>query len=96
MRRRNAQSLGDILQELLKENKLDTKLFEVKLVNVFPEVVGQAIASHASNLYVKNQVLYAKIDSSIIRHELLLMKAKLVDQLNEAVGKEVIRDIVFR
>jgi predicted nucleic acid-binding Zn ribbon protein len=96
MRRRNAQSLGDILQELLKENKLDTRLFEVKLVNVFPEVVGQAIASHTSNLYVKNQVLYAKIDSSIIRHELLLMKAKLVDQLNEAVGKEVIRDIVFR
>jgi hypothetical protein len=40
--------------------------------------------------------LFAKVDSSVIRHELILLKAKLIDQLNAAVGKEVIRDIVFR
>jgi len=95
MIRKNAQSLKDVLDEVLKKQHLDGRLYETRLIQAFPEVVGPLIASYTKNLYIKNSILYVSIDSSVIRNEMLLMRQNLISRLNTYIGHDTIKDIVF-
>jgi predicted nucleic acid-binding Zn ribbon protein len=96
MRRRNAQSLHDILDEALKSLHIDQKIFETRLISSFPEIVGYTIAAHTKNMYIRRGVLYVQIDSAVIRNELQMMRQSLIEHLNKQVGHETIKDIIFR
>jgi predicted nucleic acid-binding Zn ribbon protein len=95
MRRKQTQTLGDVLREVLQLQKLDGKLNETRLLEAWPEVLGAAITKYTSERYIKNKVLYVKISSSVLRSELLMSRQQLVDSLNARVGVEVIKDIRF-
>lgn len=96
MKRKDAQALGDILKDLLKEQKLDKKLNEVRLMEAWETVVGKNIAAYTNQKYIKNSILFVHLSSSVLRSELMMSRQILVNSLNKAVGESVITDIVFR
>jgi len=96
MRRRNSQSIQEILEESLKSLHIDGKIYETRLMNAFPEIVGSGIAAHTKNIYISRGTLYVQMDSAVIRNELQMMRQSLIDHLNKQVGHETIKDIIFR
>ena len=58
--------------------------------------MGPTITRYTTNLYIRNQVLYVHLSSSVVRQELLMARSMLVRNLNARVGSQVIVDIVFR
>jgi len=75
---------------------LSGKLNEIGIINSWEETVGKAIASRTSNLYIKDNVLYVHLNSSVVRNELLMLRQALMEKLNEKAGAEVIKEIVLR
>ena len=65
------------------------------LINAWPELMGPAVAHRTSEIKIKNKVLILKIDSSVMREELLFGKQIIIDRLNEYAGKEFVKDIWF-
>jgi len=96
MRRRNTQSLHEIIDEALKSLHIDGKIYETRLISAFPEIVGSGIASHTKNVYIQKGILFVQMDSAVIRNELQMMRQSLIEHLNRRVGHETIKDIVFR
>jgi len=96
MRKTNAQSLRDILDESLKSLKIDGKIFETRIITSYPEIVGAGIAAHTKSLYIRKGVLYVQIDSAVIRNELQMMRQSLIEHLNKHVGHTTIQNIIFK
>lgn len=96
MRRSKTISLAEAMKDYIKEMNLEGKLNEVGIINSWEETVGKAIASRTSKLYIKDQVLYVSLNSSVVRNELLMLRQVLKEKLNEKAGSEVIKDIVLR
>ena len=96
MRRNNAEQIGRLIREYLREESLETPLNECRLVAAWPEVTGPAITSYTRELYIKTHVLYVFLTSAALRQELFLRRGILVRNLNDRVGAQVITDIVFR
>jgi predicted nucleic acid-binding Zn ribbon protein len=96
MRRSKTISLAEALKDYVKVMNLEGKLNEVGLINSWEEIVGKAISSRTSKMYIKDQVLYVHLNSSVVRNELLMLRQALKEKLNENAGSEVIKDIVFR
>lgn len=95
MRRNNTELLRDVIGQFLKENKLEKQLHEKRLMDAWPRVLGENIKQYTTQLNVRNRVLYVKLSSSVLRHELFLTKEQIVQSLNTDVGALVIDDIVF-
>ena len=95
MRKQNTEILGDVIRQVLRENHLDERLYEVQLIRSWETVLGTYINSYPENLYIKNKLLYARISSAALRHELFLSKSLLIGNLHKAVGVQVINDIHF-
>jgi len=96
MRKKNTESLREILQQVLKSNHLDKQLNEKHLIEAWPKILGENITKYSTNLVVKNRVLYVSISSSVLRHDLFLSREKIKDSLNREVGVELIKEIIFR
>jgi predicted nucleic acid-binding Zn ribbon protein len=96
MRRSKTISLAEAMNDYIKEMNLEGKLNEVHLINSWEEIVGKAIASRTSKLYIRDQVLYVHLNSSVVRSELLMLREALKEKLNEKAGSEVIKDIVLK
>ena len=96
MRRHNTQKLGDVLKEVLQNQKLDTKLYEIQLIQSWEKVLGATVKKYTTDIYVYNKKLYVKLSSSILKNDLLLSREKLVQELNKQVGHSVISDIIFK
>ena len=96
MRRNNAEQIGDVIRKFFRQNGLESPLNEYRLVQAWKDVVGPAITRYTSNLYIKNQILYVHLTSSVLRQELLMGREMLVRSVNEQVGAQVIVNIIFR
>lgn len=96
MKRTEAESIGKIIQGFLETEKLDTKMYELQVAALWADVVGQGVNRYTVNRYVKDGSLYVRLSSAPLRNELMLGRSILVKRLNEAVGREVIKDIIFR
>ena len=93
MRRRKSVSIGELLQQVLREEGLETPLMQQRLLAAWPEVAGQRLAQYTDRLFIKNQTLMIHVRSSVCRQELLLRKADLIIRLNQAAEGQVIVDI---
>lgn len=89
-------TLGEAIRAYLKAMGLDKKLKEKALINSWEEVLGKGVSNATSSMYIKNQVLFVQLNSSVVRHQLQMMKSGIVDALNKKAGEILIRDIVFR
>jgi predicted nucleic acid-binding Zn ribbon protein len=73
----------------------DSKFNETYLVAFWERMMGKIIASRTKEIYVKNRVLYLRLESSPLRQELFMAKTKLIDLINKDVGESVIDDVIF-
>ena len=95
MRKREAEQINAVIHRFLREEGLETPYNEYRLVQAWPEVMGQGIANYTGNLEIRNRVLYVRLKSSVLRQELSMNRRVLVHKLNEHVGAQVIENIVF-
>ena len=96
MRRSKTIPLAEAIKDYIREMNLEGKLMEVNLISSWEEIVGKAISSRTSRVYIRDHVLYVTLNSSVARNELMMLKEALREKLNERAGKEVIKDIVLR
>ncbi|MEE4196624.1 MAG: DUF721 domain-containing protein [Bacteroidales bacterium] len=96
MRKKNTQKLDEVIQEYLKALKIDDKLKEVRLIRSWYELVGKTIARSTKDVYIKNRKLFVKINSSVIRNELFMIRDGLKDALNEQAGESIIDEIILK
>lgn len=54
------------------------------------------ISKHTTEIYISGKKLFVKVDSSPLKQELSYSKTKLMQALNEQVGKAVIEEIVLK
>lgn len=96
MKRHNEESLKDVINRLLKAYGLEEGYLNTVLINSWPVVMGKMIATKTTDLYINKGVLFVKLTSAPLKHELSQGKEKVVKLLNDHVGQHVISDVVFK
>jgi hypothetical protein len=95
MKRKKAIPIGDLVRQYLRDEGLETPLNQHRLISSWGEVMGNGILTYTGELFIKNQTLWVKINSSVLRQELSIGRNQIVRRLNEHVGAQVITDVKF-
>ena len=96
MFKRDVQQLKDLIMRNLRVQGLETPLLQKRLIDEWPEVMGEMIAGYTQNLYIRNQTLFVHMTNPALRADLSMQRKEIVRKLTEKVGSQVITDIVFR
>ena len=95
-RESNTESLGDVIKEFLKKNNLEQGYDAQRIMSIWSEMLGSVIAGKTKGIYLNGSILHVELESSVIRNELSFAKEKLVKEINEKLGKELITEIKLK
>ena len=91
----NIQSIREAIGKYLKEEKLDGKLNEHKLISMWQELMGPIISSRTSRMFIKKKTLYVNMNSAPLKQELNMSKAKVLKLIHKRIGIEIIDNVKF-
>jgi len=95
MRKPNDMTLKDAITKMLGVYRLKGKYDETGVVAMWPEIMGTAIGNRTTQIYIAHKKLFVRIESSVIKNELLMVRTGIIQKLNERAGSEVITEIIF-
>lgn len=96
MRRSQTLNISEIISSLLKDQGLEEKLYENRLMNSWETLLGKTISKYTRSMYIKDKVLFVYLTSPVVKNEVMMIRDELVKRLNEKAGKNVIDKIVLR
>lgn len=95
MGRTNDKPIKDAIEQMLKVYKLKRKFDETSLVVAWPEMMGMAIANRTKDIFIRDRKMFIRIESAVIKNELVMMRSNIIDKMNERAGSSVIDEIIF-
>lgn len=91
----NEKKIDQVFYELLRAYGISRKYDEHLMKKEWENVIGQTIARQTLSLKIDKDILYVGLNSPALRQELGYARSSIIEALNNAVGKDLIRDIVF-
>lgn len=95
MKRTEPKSIAEIIRESIEHAGLKDTVAEQRACYLWAEVVGPGVNRYTFKRYVERGVLHVYITSAALKNELSFNRTALMEQINRAVGSNVITNIVF-
>lgn len=95
-RHNDQQKIDDLLKSFVKENKLEKGLDKVNVEAAWRDLMGNGVNNYTNSVKLHQDTLYVELSSSVLREELSYGKDKIVNMLNEALGKNLITKLILR
>jgi len=95
IRKSEATPLGQVINEMFDAYHLNKKVDHTQVINLWPKLMGNAIASRTKGIFMKESKLFVTVESSALKHQLHMSKEKIIHLFREELGKEVVKDIIL-
>jgi len=89
-------SLGDALKKFLSQSKLKGSVQALQIEEVWGQIMGKTVARYTDKIRIHGQTLYIDTAIAPLRQELLYQKDRIVQLVNEALGEQVVREVVIK
>jgi hypothetical protein len=94
-RKNKDESIQSIIDSVIKSYKLEGRMKDFDIINGWEEMMGKAVASRTDKIAIKNRVLILRLNSAVMREELMFGKQIIIDRVNQKVNEQYIQDIWF-
>ena len=88
--------ISDVLKEFIETNQLQKGLDKVNVREAWEDMMGNGVNHYTTAIKLERDILYVQLSSSVLREELSYGKEKIINMLNEALGREIIKKLVLR
>jgi hypothetical protein len=95
-RKNDELPLSEVLKDFIQANKLQHGIDKVNAREAWIHLMGNGVNNYTTAIELRNETLYVSLSSSVLREELSLGKTKILDMLNEELGKNLVKKIVLR
>ncbi len=88
--------MSEALNDFIQKNKLQHGIDKVNAREAWVNLMGNGVNNYTTAIELRNETLYVSLSSSVLREELSHGKSKILDMLNEELGKNLVKKIVLR
>jgi predicted nucleic acid-binding Zn ribbon protein len=94
-RRSDTTSIRDAIDSMLESYKIKDQYNANRLIGSWESMMGKPIAKRTDQLFVKDQILFVKLNSAPLRQELTIAKSKVLEIIHRHFDKELVADVKF-
>jgi len=63
---------------------------------VWEEIMGKTIAKYTEKIQIINNTLYISTTVAPLKNELLYQKDQIIQRVNEALGEQLVKEVVIK
>lgn len=94
-RKSETSSLKEAIESMLETYKLQGKFDQTKLINSWETMMGKPISRRTEKIFIKEKVLFVKLNSAPLRQELTIAKNKVLEIIHRNFEKSIVTDVKF-
>lgn len=87
--------ITEALQPLLDRLDTEGQFGIIRLIRMWPDIVGETIARRTQVSSLKFHVAVIKVSGAMWIQELNLMKPQILSRMREKIGEDIVRDVRF-
>lgn len=95
-KKKDFERIGIILDKTIKNLGLEHRMKEERILQIWPDIVGEEISKHTRPLYIHKGTLFVGVDNPIWSNEVSLLKEEIKERLNQKTKKEVVKGICLK
>ena len=95
-KKNNLIKLGDAINQIFKQEKLDVKISQFSVKNGWKDIVGELIANSTTDIFFNEKIVFITLNSAALKHELTFRREELVNNINKFCGYKLVEQIVIR
>lgn len=92
---RTPKHIGESMRMLVRDLGIEAQIEKMRLLESWPELVGEKVAAVTQADRVDDGILYVKVSSMTWRTELLFQKPMILKKIGDRFGQNAIREIRF-
>ncbi|HEU4859221.1 MAG TPA: DUF721 domain-containing protein [Chitinophagaceae bacterium] len=89
-------SIGDAIQKFLEQSRIKGSIQALQIEELWGEIMGKTIAKYTEEIKIINDTLFITTHVAPLKQELVFQKEKIKLRVNEALGKNVIKEVVIK
>jgi len=93
---RSEYKINEAIAEFLDKYRLKDGYTRMQIATIWQETIGEVIARSTKKIELKDNKLILYITSPVVKKELLMLRSEIITQLNNKIGKELVREIEVR
>jgi hypothetical protein len=89
-------SLGEALQHFMRHSRMKGNMQALQITDVWEQIMGATIAKYTESIQISNKTLFITTSVAPLRNELVFQKEKIIQRVNDALGEQIINEVVIR
>ncbi len=95
MRKTNDKFLKEAIEQMLQVYKIKRRYDETGIIAHWPDLVGKYVANRTKEIFISNKKLFLRIESSVVKNELMLMRADIIKKINNEAKETLVDELIF-
>ena len=95
-RKHNQESLGEVIDRMLDVYRLRSGLTELSINSEWSTIAGPAIASRTDEVILRGSKLIIRLNSPALRQELNYQREQIMENVNQFIGKDTVKEILLQ
>lgn len=92
----NQQPLKEVIEDWLSSHPMANKAKETRILHLWGQLLGPAVKNRTTSIYFRDGRLTVKLDSSVLRNELMFARDSIVEKINQELGEQTVVEIVLK
>ena len=84
------------MRKFLNNSRLKGSIQALQIGDVWEQIMGKTIARYTDSIQIHGHTLYISTSVAPLRQELLYQKENIIQRVNEALGEQVIKEVVIK
>ncbi|HOZ96946.1 MAG TPA: DUF721 domain-containing protein [Niabella sp.] len=89
-------SMGEALQAFLNKSRIRGDIQALRIEDIWKDIMGITVAKYTDKLQIIGNKLFIYTAVAPLRNELHFQKEKIIERVNEALGQQVISEVVLK
>lgn len=89
-------SMSDAIQKFLDKSRIKGSIQALQIEDIWEDIMGKTVARYTDKLQIIGDKLIITTHVAPLRHELMYQKEKIKLRVNDALGKNTIKEVVVQ
>ena len=89
-------SIGEAIRKFLDQSRIKGSIQGLQVEEAWEQIMGKTIARYTDSIKIIDKTLFISTSVGPLKQELVFQKEKIKNRVNEALGQNVIQDVVIK
>ena len=89
-------SIAEAMQQFLDQSRIKGGIQALQIEDAWEQIMGKTIAKYTDKLQIFGDKLIITTHVAPLKQELIFQKEKIMQRVNEALGKKIIREVIVQ